>query len=352
MPVRVCGTVRIKDVTSVAGVNNVQLIGYGLIVGLNGTGDGSKSAFTVNSIVSMLEKLGMTVSADDIKVKNVAAVVVTAELPPFTPVGTRLDVTVSSLGDANSLEGGQLLLTPLRAFDGSNYAIAQGAVSIGGFNIDAGAGNVLRKNHSTVGRVPQGAIVRKEQECELAKGNKFTLTLDDPDYQSVTNITNIINITLRKKLAYAVSSRAIEVRVPPEYELNPVAMIADIGRMEVTLDKVARVVINERTGTVVIGGLVSIDEVAIAHGNLQVEIKANYGVSQPMSFGEGQSIVVPEIETKVEDKEARLFAIRKSNTVSDIASALNELGITPRDMVAIFQALKIAGALKADLVIM
>ncbi|MBU8922185.1 MAG: flagellar basal body P-ring protein FlgI [Bacteroidales bacterium] len=352
IPVRVYGAVRVKDVTSIAGTNDIQLIGYGLIVGLNGTGDGNKSAFTVNSIVSMLEKLGMTVSPNDIKVKNVAAVVVTAELHPFTPVGTRMDVTVSSLGDASSLEGGQLLLTPLRAFDGLNYAVAQGAVSIGGFNIDAGAGNVLRKNHATVGRVPEGAIVRKQPEGEVAKNNHFTLTLNDPDYQSVTNIANQINFTYRMKLAEALNSRAVEIRVPPMYEKNPVAFIADIGRMEVQLDNPARVVINERTGTVVIGGDVSIEEVAIAHGNLQVEIRASYGVSQPMAFGEGESIIVPEIETRVEDKEARLFAIRDSNTVTDIAAALNELGITPRDMVAIFQALKRAGALKAELVIM
>ncbi len=345
-------TVRVKDVASVAGTNDIQLIGYGLIVGLGGTGDGNKSAFTVNSIVSMLEKLGITVSPEEIKVKNVAAVVVTAELPPFTALGTRIDVTVSSLGDASSLEGGQLLLAPLRAYDGVTYAVAQGAVSIGGFNIDAGAGNVFRRNHSTVGRVPEGAIIKRQPEGEVVTDNKFILTLDDPDYQSVTNIAEQINNTFRMKLASALNSKSVEVSVPPEYRLNPVAFIANVGRMEVALDITARVVINERTGTVVIGGEVEIDEVAIAHGNLQVEIRASYAVSQPMAFGDGESVVVPEIETKVEDKEARLFALRESNTVSDIAAALNELGITPRDMVAIFQALKRAGALRAELVIM
>ncbi len=352
VPVRVYGSTRIKDVTSVAGMNDKQLIGYGLIVGLNGTGDGSKSSFTVNSIVSMLEKLGITVSSGEVKVKNVAAVVVTAELPPFTPVGTKMDVTVSSLGDASSLEGGQLLLTPLRGLDGATYAVAQGPVSIGGFNIDAGAGNVFRRNHSTVGRVPGGAITSKQPEGEVAANDRFVLTLDEPDFQSTTNIANEINMLYRMKLASALNSRAIEVKVHPSYLANPVAFIADIGNREVTLDNRARVVINERTGTVVIGGEVTLEEVAIAHGNLQVEIRANYGVSQPVSFGEGESIVVPEIETKIEDKEARLFAIKQSNTVRDIASALNELGITPRDMVAIFQALKKAGALKAELVIM
>ncbi|MBN1164361.1 MAG: flagellar basal body P-ring protein FlgI [Candidatus Krumholzibacteriota bacterium] len=351
-PVTAQGTTRIKDVTSIAGVSDKQLIGYGLIVGLNGSGDGNKSAFTINSIVSMLEKLGITVSAGDIKVKNVAAVVTTAELPPFTPPGTSIDVTVSSIGDASSLEGGQLLLTPLRGYDGITYAVAQGPVSIGGFNIDAGAGNVIRKNHTTVGRVPRGAIVKKQPEDQLAISDGYILTLDDPDYQSALNISNEINILYSMKLARALNSRTIEVTIPPAYAKNPVAFIADVGRREVSLDKRARVVINERTGTVVIGGEVGIDEVAIAHGNLQVEIKASYAVSQPMAFGEGNSIVVPEIETKVEDKEARLFSIRKSNTVSDIATALNELGVTPRDMVAIFQALKRVGALKAELVIM
>jgi len=344
--------VRIKDVTSVAGMDGKQLIGYGLIVGLNGTGDGSKSVFTVNSIVSMLEKLGITVSPSEIKVKNVAAVVATAEIPPFTPLGTRVDVTVSSLGDASSLEGGQLLLTPLRGADGITHAIAQGAVSIGGFNISAGAGNVVRKNHATVGHIPEGALIKEGLGGQLASGNKFVLVLDDPDFQSATNITNSINKRYRMKLASSMNSRMIEVRVHPTFEKNPVSFIAEVGGMEVLLDKAARVVINERTGTVVVGGNVSIDKVAIAHGNIKVEIRASYGVSQPWAFSEGQSLVVPEIETKVEDKVARLFAIRESNTVSDIASALNELGITPRDMIAIFQALKRAGALKADLVIM
>jgi flagellar P-ring protein precursor FlgI len=301
LPVAANGTVRVKDVTTIAGVNGIQLIGYGLIVGLGGTGDGNKSAFTVNSIVSMLEKLGITVSSDEIKVKNVAAVVVTAELPPFTVPGSRIDVTVSSLGDANSLEGGQLMLTPLRAYDGVTYAVAQGAVSIGGFNIDAGAGNILRRNHSSVGRVPEGAITRKQPENQVVANDKFILTLNDADYQSVTNITEQINKVFRMKLASALNSRSVEVVVPPEYRTNPVAFIANVGRMEVVLDNTARVVINERTGTVVIGGEVMIAEVAIAHGNLQVEIKASYGVSQPMAFGDGESVIVPQIETRVED---------------------------------------------------
>jgi flagellar P-ring protein precursor FlgI len=344
--------VRIKDVTVIAGIPEKQLIGYGLIVGLNGTGDGSKSTFTVNSFVSMLEKLGITVSPEDIRVKNVAAVVVTAELPPFTPKGTRTDVVVSSLGDASSLEGGLLLLTPLRGYDGVTYAVAQGPVSIGGFNIEAGAGNVVRQNHATVGRVPRGALVKASPSEQLLDGNRFTLTLDDPDFKSVANITDQINVRYGTGLASALNSRMIEIRVPNGYARNPVAFVAEIEAMEVELDRVARVIINERTGTVVVGGGVVIDEVAIAHGNLKVEIKANYAVSQPMPFGEGESIVVPEVETIVENNEARLFAIRDACTVGNIASALNELGISPRDMIAIFQALKRAGALRAELVIM
>jgi flagellar P-ring protein precursor FlgI len=346
------GAVRIKDATTLAGVPDNQVVGYGLIVGLNGTGDGNKSAFTVNSIASMLEKFGITISASQIKVKNVAAVIVTSDIPPFSPVGTRVDVNVSSMGDASSLEGGQLLMTPLRGQDGVTYAVAQGPVSIGGFNINAGAGNVIRRNHSTVGRIPDGAIIRRQQGNSYLQDDTFTLSLNNPDFQSAINITNLINTMYRKKLASAIDSREIRVKIPPGYLDNPVAFIADVGNFDVELDKAARVVINERTGTVVIGGNVIIDEVAIAHGNLQVEITSRYGVSQPMPFGEGQSLVVPEVETVVKDKNARLLALRESSTVGEIASALNELGVTPRDIVAIFQALKEAGALNAELTIM
>jgi len=352
LPGNSSGIVRIKDIASIGGLENKQLIGYGLVVGLNGTGDGTKSAFTVNSIVSMLEKMGITVSPSEIKVKNVAAVIVTAELPPFTPEGSRIDVTVSSLGDASSLEGGQLLMTPMKGADGVTYAVAQGPVSIGGFNIDAGAGNVTRKNHATVGRIPEGAIVRRSTDKNEMNGDQFTLVLDDPDYQSVTNIANQINFKYKMMIARALNSRLVRVKVPPQYRRNPVEFIAEVGQMRVAVDSHARVVINERTGTIVVGGDVLIDEVAIAHGNLKIEIKANYAVSQPMAFAGGESVIVPEIETVVEDKEARFFAVRPSNTVGDIASALNELGVTPRDMIAIFQALKKAGALKADLIIM
>ncbi len=344
--------VRIKDVTGIAGMENKQLIGYGLVVGLSGTGDGKKSTFTVNSIVSMLEKFGITVSASEIQVKNVAAVVVTADVEPFTTVGTRIDVTVSSIGDASSLEGGMLLLTPLRSQEGSTYAVAQGPVSIGGFNIDAGAGNVIRKNHSTIGRVPGGALIKKRAGTRLAGDNHFTITLDNADFQSATNIANHINILYQMKLASAVNSREIEVEIPRGYTSNPVAFIARVGKMEVELDNVARVVINERTGTVVVGEQVTIDEVAVAHGNLKVEIKSRYAVSQPSPLGMGESLVVPEVETRVEDREARLLTVRNSRTVSEIASALNELGVSPRDIIAIFQAIKEAGALKAELVIM
>jgi len=346
------GAVRIKDATTLAGVPDNQVVGYGLIVGLNGTGDGNKSAFTINSIASMLEKFGITISTSQIKVKNVAAVIVTSDIPPFSPAGTRVDVSVSSMGDASSLEGGQLLMTPLRGQDGITYAVAQGPVSIGGFNINAGAGNVIRRNHSTVGRIPDGAIIRKQRGSSYLDDGTFSLSLNNPDFQSAINITNLINTMYKKKLASALDSREIEVKVPLSYRDNPVAFIADVGNFNVELDKAARVVINERTGTVVIGGNVIIDEVAIAHGNLQVEITSRYGVSQPMPFGEGQSMVVPEVETVVKDKHARLLAMRESRTVGEIASALNELGVTPRDIVAIFQALKEAGALNAELTIM
>jgi flagellar P-ring protein precursor FlgI len=345
-------SVRIKDVASIAGIESTQLIGYGLVVGLNGTGDGNKSVFTINSIVSMLEKLGITVAAADIRVKNVAAVMVTAELPTFAQPGMAVDVTASSLGDATSLEGGLLLMTPLRASDGLVYAVAQGAVSIGGFNVDGGAGNVVRKNHTTIGRVPGGASVSREAPGAARLGSSFLLTLDDADFQSAAGVVNEINAAFRAKVASALNARVIQVDVPEQFRANTVSFVAAVEAIEVTLDKPARVVINERTGTVVVGGEATIDEIAIAHGELKVEIKASYDVSQPFEFSDGSSIVVPEIETTVHDAAARMFAMRPSNTVSDIAAALNELGVTPRDMIAIFQALKRAGALQAELIIM
>ena len=344
---------RIKDIASVNGAAGEHVIGYGIIVGLGGTGDGSKTGFTNHSVASMMEKFGHTLDPDEIKLKNVAAVMVTAELPPYSRMGGRLDVTVSSLGDATSLEGGVLLMTPLlRQEDGLQYAVAQGPVSIGGFNIDAGQGNALRKNHSTVGRIPGGGSLVRDWTGSVIRDNRIEFSLYNPDFTTAANIVRQINAKLRSEAAKAYGAGRVSVWIPSDQVDDCISFIARVENLEIATDQAARVVINERTGTVVVGQNVSVRDVAIAHGNLRVEIRTSFSASQPSPFGEGETLMIPEVDAAVSDGEGQLALLSENNTVEDVAQALNELGVSPRDMVAIFQALKEAGALEAELVIM
>ena len=344
---------RIKDIASVNGAGGDHLIGYGIVVGLGGTGDGSKTGFTNHSVASMMEKFGHTLNPDDIKLKNVAAVMVTAKLPPYSRVGGELDVTISSLGDATSLEGGVLLMTPLlRQADGIQYAIAQGPVSIGGFNIDAGLGNSVRQNHSTVGRIPEGAQLIRDWRGSLVRDNHVELSLHNPDFTTAANVARRINENMGGETARAYGAGRVSVWIPAERSEDSFAFISEIENLAVRTDLPARVVINERTGTVVVGQNVAIKDVAIAHGSLRVEIRTGYGASQPAPFGQGSSMLVPEVSANVSGGEGQLAVLRKNNTVEDVARSLNELGVNPRDMVAIFQALRESGALEAELVIM
>jgi flagellar P-ring protein FlgI len=343
---------RLKDITSIAGVRDNQLIGYGLIVGLNGSGDGNNTQFTTQAVSSMLRALGVTVNADDIKVRNVAAVMVTANLPPFARAGGRLDVLVSSLGDAKSLQGGTLLLTPLRAANGEIYAVAQGAVSVGGFVAGGNAGGGVQKNHPTVGNISGGALIEREVSFQFNSKDRLTLILNNPDFTTSSRLVEAINGQLGTGTAYAVDSGTVEVQIPGPYRHNRVEFVSALENMEVIPDNVAKVVLDERTGTVVIGENVRIATVAIAHGNLSIEIKENQNVSQPPPLSQGRTVVTADSDVQVREERAQVLLMPQAITIRDLVRALNSIGVTPRDLITIFQAIKAAGALQAKLEIM
>jgi flagellar P-ring protein precursor FlgI len=341
---------RIKDIAAFRGVRPNQLVGYGLVVGLAGTGDSDDAVFTLQSMSAMLEKMGVTVNPDDIKVKNVAAVMVTAELPPFARTGGRLDALVNSIGDAKTLGGGTLLMTPLKGADGLVYAVAQGPVATGGFLIGSGSGDKVAKNFPTVGRVVQGVSVEREIPFNLNQKEALTLALNKPDFTTATRVAQAINAGMSENVARTQDSGTVHVAVPARYTGNIAQLIAAIEGLSVTPDNVSRVVINERTGTVIMGENVRISTVAIAHGNLSVEIKQNFNVSQPMPFSEkGQTVVTPDTQTMVREGRAPLQILESGVSIGEVVRALNTLGVTPRDLISILQALKAAGALQADL---
>jgi flagellar P-ring protein precursor FlgI len=338
---------RIKDIASFEGVRENQLIGYGLVVGINNTGDTGLA--TLQTIANMLQRMGVVIKPRDIMAKNIAAVVVTATLPPFPKPGTKIDALVSAIGDAKSLQGGTLLLTPLKGPDGKVYALAQGPVSIGGF-IGGGAGTTVQKNHLTSGRVPQGVIIEQDLPFTLGKGGEIKIFLQSPDFTTATEITKKINETLNFEYASTIDPSAIRLKIPPDYADKKVELITLIEGLDVSPDIPARIVINERTGTIVIGDKVRISPVAIAHGNLTIEIKTEFRVSQPPPFApeKAETVVVPQKDVTVKEQKASLMEV-SGTTLGEIVRALNALGVTPRDLIAILQALKASGALRAEL---
>ncbi len=342
------GAERLKDIAFVEGVRENQLVGFGLVVGLNGTGDKGKA--TLQGIANMLSRMGLRVNPKDIKAKNVAAVMVTATLPPFPRPGLKLDATVSAIGDAKNLQGGTLLMTPLKGPDGRVYAVAQGPVSIGGFQA-GGGGTGVQKNHPTVGRVPEGAIVERDIYFDIEHKKKLKLILKEPDFTVATNTMRAINSVLKGSYAEATDPSTVVLRVPEDYNGRVVELMRLIENINVSTDTPARVVINEKTGTVVIGSNVRISPVAIAHGGLTIEISTTYGVSQPEPFSQGRTTVVPQTEVTAKEKEAHLIQV-SGTTLGEVVRALNSMGVTPRDLIAILQALKASGALKAELEIL
>jgi flagellar P-ring protein precursor FlgI len=344
----VAQTVRIKDMATIEGVRSNQLVGYGLVVGLEGSGDSQQTKFTTQSVANMLETYGLSVPADKMKVKNVAAVVVTATLPPFAREGATIDVVVSSVGDARTLQGGTLLQTPLRAANGMVYAVAQGPVSIGGFSA-AGGGSSTTKNHPTVGRIPGGAMVEKATKTELTVNDAVNVTLNQSDFATASRTASAINAKIEGGYATAVDANVVRVGVPKEYRDNLVGLIAAVEAVEVTTDTAARVIVNERTGTVIIGGQARITPVAVAHGGLTVEVSTQTQVSQPNAMAPGTTVVAPQTNVTVKEESGSLMEITSVSTVSELVRALNALKVTPRDLIAILQAVKEAGALQAQL---
>ncbi len=342
--------VRIKDIARLSGVRSNQLFGYGLVVGLAGTGDSSGAFFTVQSVANMLNRLGIVVPPARLRVRNVAAVMATAELPPFAREGDRLDVTLSSLGDARSLVGGVLLQTPLQAADGNVYAVAQGPVAVGGAGESAG-GSKAQINHLTVGRIPGGAIVERTVPTPVAETSVVSLVLLQPDFSTAMRVAEAINTGIGRNVAVAVDAARVDVSVPPDYPGGLVAFLARVESFTVRPDASARVVVNERTGTVVIGGAVRLLPVVVAHGSLRIEVRSEPQVSQPPPLSRGETRVVPRTQVTVTPEPGALLPIPGTNSVQDLARALNALGVTPRDLIAILQALKAAGALQGELVI-
>ena len=340
-------TVRIKDIARIEGARSNQIFGYGLVVGLDGTGDTQQTLFTTQTVANMLQKLGVNVPQGKIKVKNVAAVVVTADLPPFLRPGSKIDVVVSSIGDCRSLQGGTLLQTPLQAANGQVYAVAQGNVSVGGFTA-GGGGNTVTKNHTTVGRIPGGAIIEQSVPTSLTTDGFVHVLLNNPDFTTAVRVAKAIESKLGPGNASALDAATVQVRASDN--VDTASLISDIAELTVAQSETAKVIVNERTGTVVIGGPVQISPVAVAHGNLSVEVSTEVQVSQPNAFSEaGRTAVVPQTTVTAKEESPKLMKLQPGNTLEELVRALNALRVTPRDIVAILQALKQAGALHAEL---
>lgn len=346
-----CEASRIKDLTLVEGGRDNQLVGYGLVAGLAGVGD-SNSIAMLHAVVNILQRYGITENVQDLTSKNLAAVMVTADIGPFLKPGSRIDVTVASMGDAKSLQGGVLLQTPLVAGDGRVYAVAQGAVAIGGFTGGQGGagGATVTKNHPTVGVVSNGAIVEREVPTQFVHNGTMRLLLNNPDFTSAARMADAINGQWAGA-AFALDAATVQVAIPPSYRGRDVPFIADMGAIDVIPDTSARIVINERTGTIVATSTVRISQVAIAHGSLTITVTSNLGVSQPGAFSGGQTQMVPSTQTNVNEGRGGFTILEEPPTIERLAAALNALGVSTRDMMAIFQTLKRSGALQAELII-
>jgi flagellar P-ring protein precursor FlgI len=343
------GASRLKELVSIEGVRDNQLIGYGLVVGLNGSGDRKQTLFSAQSLSNMLLRMGVAVDPTQITVRNTAAVMVTATLPPFIQPGARIDVTVSSIGDANTLQGGLLVLTSLKGADAQVYAVAQGSVVTGGFSAGGRAGTSQTVNHPTAGRIPEGAII--ERPAPLPDLSKVVrLQLQDMDFTTASRIAEVLNGKYGdgKRLAHAENGRTVVVSLPPSFAGAPTDFIAEMENLTVEPDSRSRVIVNERTGTIVMGKQVHVAPVAIMHGNLSVEVQTNFLVSQPQSFSQGTTQVVPQEQVNAKEEKARNLVLKDGATVEDLVRGLNAIGSTPRDIIAILQSLKAAGALEAE----
>jgi flagellar P-ring protein FlgI len=340
---------RLKELVSLEGVRDNQLIGYGIVVGLNGTGDRRQTLFTAQSLTNLLQQMGVAVPPSFILVKNTAAAMVTATLPPFAQAGSRIDATVAAIGDSASLQGGILLMTSLRGIDGQVYSVAQGPVVTGGF-IVGGAGTNQTVNHPTVGRIPNGSIIERPAPS-VAPSGQVKLQLHHADFTTSARIAEVVNkrfISAEKPIARADNSGLVTIAIPAEFATRPTEFIAELERLNVQTDRPSKVVINERTGTIVMGKEVRVSPVAIMHGNLTVEIQTTYNVSQPGPFSTGTTQAIPQVSVGVKEEKARNVVLKEGATVEELVRALTSIGSTPRDIIAILQSLRSAGALESE----
>ena len=347
------GAARLKELVSIEGVRENQLIGYGVVVGLAGTGDRQQTVFSLQSLLNLLQRMGVTVPGPQtsIQVKNTAAVMVTATLPPFAQPGMKIDATASAIGDSSNLQGGMLLMTSLRGIDGQVYGIAQGPVVTGGFLAGRGGAN-QRLNHPTVGRIPNGISVERPAPS-ISPDKRVRLQLRQADYTTAARISEAVNHRFANGpvLAHADNPSLVSVAVPPEFAERTTEFIAELEKLQVEADRPARVVINERTGTIVMGKEVKVSPVAVMHGNLTVEIQTTYTVSQPGIMSQGTTEVVPQVGVGVKEEKARNVVLKQGATVEELVRALGAIGSTPRDIIAILQSLRSAGALEAEVVV-
>jgi flagellar P-ring protein precursor FlgI len=339
--------VRIRDIAAIEGVRENPLVGYGIVVGLNGTGDRRQTMFTIQALASAMQRMGVQIPVGTARVNNIAAVFVTATLPAFATPGTPVDVTVSSVGDAKSLQGGILLLTPLHGADGQVYAAAQGALTLGGYSAGGGANSKVI-NHPTVGRIPEGAMVERPQPLDLKKVTPLHLLLREASFTLATAVAEAINAEWKQPIASALDGRRVQLQLDKVTADLP-AILARVENLRVPVDTTAKVVVNERTGTIIMGHDVALGAVSIMQGNLAVDIRTEFKVSQPEGLSKGRTAVVPEQNVKVQDSPARRIELAEGATVQQLVSGLQSIGATAHDVIAILQALKRAGALQAEL---
>ncbi len=349
--------VRVKDVSKLYGIAPYTVTGYGLVVGLRNSGDGPRTQFTTKGIINMLRNMGIEVPPNRVRIRNVAAVMISAQIPPFSKLGSAIDVTVSSIGDAKSLEGGTLLMSPLHGPDGKLYMVAQGPVNIGGFNQESSTGlSSLRKNHALVGQIPNGGVLQKELLHQNLPETEFKFVLNTPDFTSAVNMSEAINQALGEKLASALDAAAVMVFIPQEYAETVTSFLAKVENVEFVPSELARVVLNEKTGTIVAGGNISISSIAVSHGNITISINSEQGaeatIRQTANSNTRQVRTQTQEQGQVEEAKAEMKVMPKITNVNELANALNSLGVPPRDIISIFQSIKKSGALHADLVTM
>ncbi|MDA3859906.1 MAG: flagellar basal body P-ring protein FlgI [Melioribacteraceae bacterium] len=343
---------RIKDIAYLSGSEVEQIIGYGLVVGLAGTGDSHRSAFTVQSVTSMLKRFGITVPQSKLKTKNVAAVMITATLNSFLKTGSKFDVNISSLGDSKSLAGGTLLMTPLSGINGDVYGFAQGPLSVGGYDVQTSSGGRVSKNHTSAGRVPRGGVLKRDINPMVDYSSGLSVLLKNPDLSTASNMSNIINTAFGDNTAKANDASEIVVTIPADKQENIVQFLAELESLEVTIDYIAKVVLNERTGTIVAGAHVKIMPVSITHGNLNIDVKSMPVISQPGAFAKkGRTVFFNNLIPEATEDSSKTIALDAASNVQEVAAALNSLHVSPQDIISIFQALKESGALVAELVI-